>query len=145
MNKARLRQLGGFVPVGRVREEIRWTQVGDDGQAVRGDDGEPVELTATIYVRRQPFGLLDRLMAAGNDERSRSAVLISESVFLGDDGSERITYDEAYQLRDGLAAAMLLAINRVNGRFAAPGEPKNSTPPTSSGASSSSMGSAGQP
>jgi hypothetical protein len=47
-------------------------------------------------------------------------LIISESVLLGDEGSERFTYEDAFNLEPSLAEALISAANAVNGTEAAP-------------------------
>jgi len=109
MNLKELRERGGIVPSAPVKHDVSWTHL--DG------DGEEVTDTFTVYVVKHSFGTIERLLSVdGKDpERSRSAAFISESVMLGEDGSERLTYEDAYQLDAGLAKVLMEAISAVNG------------------------------
>lgn len=109
-----LQQLGGFISDALVKKDIEFTT----------DEGEKV--TATVHVKRLSIGEHERINNAVGDKQMVSATRISEAVTLGPKGSERITYQQAYQLSPELAVAMLTAINEVNG-----GARKNSKPPTS--------------
>jgi hypothetical protein len=113
MNLKELRERGGIVPSAPVKHEVTWTKT--------ADDGSPDPVTFTVYVRKHSFGTIERLFATdGKDpERSRAAAFISESIMLGEDGSERITYEDAYQLDAGLAKVLMDAISAVNGTGAA--------------------------
>lgn len=128
MNLEELKRRGAFVSAAPVPKEVSWTHV---------VDGEEVTDTFTIHVRRRSYGSVERVLAASmsDDGRSMSAAFIAESLLLGDDGSERISYEDAYQLDPSLAAVLVDAINEVNGLGRA--EPKNSQPPMNSGTSSS--------
>ncbi len=106
MKLAELKEKGGFVSADLVAKEVKWT---------RGDE----ELTFTIYVKRQSFGAMEKLFSAEGDQ-SKSAKFISECIFLGENGKERISYEDAYQLDPGLAAVFAQAVNEVNGA-----KPKN--------------------
>lgn len=109
MNLKELRERGGIVSSAPVKHEVTWDRTAEDGTA------DPV--TFTVYVRKHSFGSIERLFAADakDPERSRAAVFISESVLLGEDGSEQITYEDAYRLDPGLAKALMDAVSAVNG------------------------------
>lgn len=97
-----LRALGGFVSDKPVKKEIKFTI----------DDGD--ELSAFIHVRKLSVGDVEALFITDKEERSRTAKLISEAVTLGDDGKEKISFQDAYRLHTSLAAAMVNAFNEVN-------------------------------
>lgn len=106
MKRADLKAAGAFVSSALVAKEVKWS---------RGDE----EMVFTIHVKRQSFGAMEKLFSADGDQ-SKSAKFISECVFLGDSGEERISYEDAYQLDPGLAAVFAQAVNEVNGA-----KPKN--------------------
>lgn len=114
MNLKQLKEQGGFVDDKPAKEHVTWT---------RGD-GEKISFD--VHVVRQPFGVVDEVLKT-SDGRSQSARMISNCIRLGDDGKERLTYDDAFGLDPTLAFCLIAAINRVNA--------KKSTPPTSSGVS----------
>lgn len=97
-----LQALGGFVPDKPIRKEIKFTLDCDE------------EYSATIYVKKLSVGDYESLFVDGNDERGRTAKIIAESITLGEDGKERISFQQAYKLHPGLAAAMVAAFNEVN-------------------------------
>lgn len=131
-----LKKNGGIVPVAPVEKEVTWTRT--------DDSGEEVSDTFTIHVRRRSYGSIEKIITAGlsDSERSRSAMFISESLLLGEDGCQQISYEDAYQLHPTLAAVFVNAINEVNGLGRA--EPKKSQPPMSSGTNLSSTESAAE-
>lgn len=106
MKLSELKAKGGFVPSELVAKDVTWK---------RGDE----ELAFTIYVKRQSFGAMEKLFS-GDSDQSKSAKFISECIFLGENGKERISYEDAYQLDPGLAAVFAQAVNEVNGA-----KPKN--------------------
>ncbi len=98
-----LQKIGGFVSKEPAKEELTWTP----------PEGEPV--TFTVFIKRLSAGAIERLWVdTRKEDRSHSAALISESVWLGEDGKERLSYDQAFQLEMTLATALLDAIDRVN-------------------------------
>lgn len=106
-----LQKKGAFVPMAPVEKELTWKRT--------GADGEPVEDTFTVKVKRQSFGSVERVLAVDpkDPERSRSASMIAESILLeGEDGKDaNMSYAEAYSLEPSLGMVFLQAINDVNG------------------------------
>lgn len=127
MNLKELKAKGGLIPSALVPKEVTWKHVA-------ADTGKEEEDTFTIYVRKHSFGTVERLFS-GQDERNRSARYISESIMLGENGRDRLSFDDAFQLDTGLALIFIKAINDVNGTGS--DEPKNSLPLIESGAISS--------
>jgi tail assembly chaperone len=77
-----------------------------------------------VFVKRQSFGSIERLfLKDDDDDRSRSAAYIADTILLGDKGTEPMSYNDAYQLEPSLAKVLIEAINSVNGTGAT--EPKN--------------------
>lgn len=105
MDLATLQSKGGFVPRELVSKELTWTRV--------DDDGEQQTDTFSVFIAKRVFADVERIHNAP-DEQSKSAHLIAALVRLGTDGSERLTYDQAYQLDPSLAACFLNAITEVN-------------------------------
>lgn len=112
-----LKNLGGIVSDRPIRKSITFNLGGDD------------DLTADIHVKRLSVGDYESLFLSGNDEKSRTARVIAETITLGPDGKERISFQDAYRLHPNLASAMIEAFNEVNG------SKKPSRPATSSSAS----------
>jgi hypothetical protein len=113
MKLQELRDLGGFVPVEPVERVVTWT---------RPVDGELKSDTFSVLIKRQSFGVIEKLLMAENDDRSRSARFLAESILLGD-GKERMSYEDAYRLEPSLASALIEAVNAVNGTGRAAGKP----------------------
>lgn len=104
MNLKELRERGGFVASAPVPKEVEWKHT--------DETGEQVTDKFTVYVVKQSFGDVERLYVGGGD-RSKAASFIEQCIRLGD-GTERMSYDEAYQLDPGLAAVLVQAANEVN-------------------------------
>lgn len=101
MNLSDLQALGGFVDTEPVQKEVTW----------KGADGK--ENKGTVFVVRQPFGAVEQALSNAAD-RNQAAKLISLSIRLGEDGSESMTYEQAYSLHPNLAWAFAAAMNEVN-------------------------------
>jgi len=97
-----LRSFGGIVSDEPVKHPIRFS-IGDE------------EIEAHIFVRQLSIGDQERIFkAADNKDQSRAAAMISELVTLGEDGKQRIPFQDAYKLHPNLAGAMVAAIKQVN-------------------------------
>ena len=115
MDLKTLREKGGFVPSVPEKREVSWTHAADDGTEVTD--------TFTVFIRRMSCGVIDRInariraeMAKGGDPvLAHRALVISEAVLLGEDGTERLTYAEADNLEPALSEVLTGAINAVNG------------------------------
>ncbi len=107
MKLAELQNLGGFVPIEPVKVEVSWKHIPE------GQEEEKVD-TFDVYVRRRSFGSVERLFLSDDDERSKIARFIAESVLLGEE-KEKMTYEQAYQLEPSLGKALMDAVNKVNG------------------------------
>lgn len=104
-----LQDSGGIVPQVPVTKEVSWTHLNPEGDEVTD--------TFSVRVKRLTVGELERLWAeAGkNPGRSHSATMLSETVILGDEGEERLSYEQAFRLDPTLADALLAdAVNPVN-------------------------------
>jgi hypothetical protein len=108
MKLAELQEKGAFINSELVPKELLWTRV---------VDGEEVTDAFTVHVARLSYGVFERAigMAPQEGDRSLAAALIAAAVRLGDDGSERLTYDQAYSLEVGLATLLSNAVSEVNG------------------------------
>lgn len=85
------------------------------------------EITTEIFVRRLSIGIHEAMWTeARGKDASMTAKLLSQSVRLGENGEQQLSYEEAYRLHPEIALAMAKAVNEVNG-----GDRKNSVPPTS--------------
>ena len=108
MDLNRLRELGGIVSSIPVKREVSWGHL--------TDTGEEVTDTFTVHIRKHSCGTMERFHAARDaQDKSGPALIISESVLLGEDGAEPIPYDVAFQLDTRLARVLIDAINEVNG------------------------------
>lgn len=114
MDLKTLREKGGFVPAVPEKREVSWTHEAADGTEVTD--------TFSVYIRKVSCGVIDRIQAAaraavtgGGEGISQRALVISEAVRLGEDGSERLSYAEAEALEPSLAEVLIGAINAVNG------------------------------
>ncbi|WP_202844804.1 phage tail assembly chaperone family protein, TAC [Luteimonas saliphila] len=98
-----LRAKGALVSDVPVRKEITFKLDGSD------------DITAVIHVKKLSVGDHENLFLTGTDDKNRTCKLIAETITLGNDGKEKITFKDAYQLHPALAGAMLAAFNEVNG------------------------------
>lgn len=105
MDLRELKAKGGFVSAEPVPKEVEWTHADPE-------TGELVTDKFTVHIVKQSFGAVEKI-ALGDDHRSRSATFIAECIRLGD-GSERMTYEDAYSLDPGLANVLFEAIKKVN-------------------------------
>lgn len=100
MKLSELEKIGGLVSDKPVKKTIVWERSAGD------------EIEMDIYVKPISFGGFESFISDDiNPERSRSAMIISESILFGD---EQLPYEKAYQLKPSLAAALMKAINEVN-------------------------------
>jgi hypothetical protein len=104
MNLKELRERGGFVASAPIPRDVEWKHF--------DEAGEEVTEKFIVHVAKQSFGDIERLYL-GSDDRSKAATFISQCIRLGD-GTERMTYEDAYQLDPGLAAVLVQAANEVN-------------------------------
>lgn len=95
MNLQQLRESGGIVPSEPIKKTVKW----------RND-------TFNVFVVRQCFGSVEQLVQEA-DVNSRTAALIASFIRLGDDASEKMTYEDAYQLHPELAGEFVRVINEV--------------------------------
>lgn len=96
-----LKAAGGFVSDVPVKKQIKFNIEGQD-------------IDADIHVRRLSAGDYESIYVADTEGRSRTASIISQCITLGDDGKEKIKFEEAYKLHPNLAGAMVNAFNEVN-------------------------------
>lgn len=95
MNLQQLRDTGGIVSPDPVKKTVKW-------------NGEKF----VVYVVRQSFGSVETLVK-DLEGRSRSAALVASFIRLGDDASEHLSYEDAYQLHPDLAAEFVRVVNEV--------------------------------
>lgn len=139
MDLKKIKERGGFVSAEPVKKSVTWVHETNEGE---------VTDTFDVYVIRQSFGSVEKLLT-GLDDRSKAASFISASVrFLVSSEEaeayeilrrsdpalpvrmeflESMVYEDAFQLDPSLAGSLVRAINEVNG------EQKNSRPPMNSG------------
>lgn len=123
MDITELRKLGGVTPEEPELVEVVWDdrlKLPDSEGRVYGDpewvptygDGKVHKFNARV--KQICFGDIERLrrnpVDPENPDRSTNAVLISESVLLGEKGDERMSYEDAFKLKPSLAQAFLEAI-----------------------------------
>ena len=106
MNLKQLEEKGGLVSGEPVPKKVKWVR----------SDGEIVEFD--ILVKPLSYGRLERIIRdlksdEDDDDRSYNALVISECVVL--DEGERISYEDAYRMRPGLATAISNVVREVNG------------------------------
>lgn len=132
-----LMEKGGFVSPELIKKEVTWK------------DAKGGPATFDIFVKVPSAGTVDRhsqaLKASGADVQSGFAprpMLISATVFFDPEGKHGITYEKAFELKEGLCKAIFIAVTDVINAGAEAA--KNSQPPMSSGTSSSSTESAAE-
>lgn len=108
MNLKQLKAKGGIVDAQPVKKDISWTHL--DSKT-----GKQVTDTFTVYIRRQSFGVIERLFSQGESAQSRNASYLAASVSLGAEGDEALSYDDAFGLEPSLGFVILNAVNEVNG------------------------------
>ena len=102
MNLKELTKAGAFVSTETVEAPIEW-------------EGNKF----VAHVRKISFGDYESLSRV-SDDGSRSAMLLSKSLFLPDE-KRLMSYEEAYQLKPGLAAVLMKAVTKASGF----GDPKS--------------------
>lgn len=102
MDLERLKQAGGLVSDELAKKQGRWERV----------DGEVFEFE--FFVRRASYGEVRKLGITPSGLVGE-ALMIAACIRLGDDGSEQLTYDQAYNLDPALASVFLNAIGEEHG------------------------------
>ena len=102
MDLKKLREAGGLVPSSLTKRDVQWERA----------DGEKFDFS--VHVRRLSFGDIERIIDEEQKGRSRVANLIASAIRLGENGEERLSYDDAFQLDPGLAKAFATAVSEVN-------------------------------
>lgn len=97
-----LNSSGGFISATPIKRSITF----------KLDDG--IERTGDIHVKRLSIGDHEKLFMSVTDKQSRTALLISEVITLGEDGKEKISFEKAYKLHPALAAEMIKEYQAVN-------------------------------
>lgn len=103
MNIADLEKLGAFVSPSLDKIPVEWKHIFDGEERVDKFD---------IYIKKLSFGGFDRIYDISNKDKSTTALLISETVRLGEKGEQSLTYDDADRLEPSLAFALNEAINK---------------------------------
>ena len=107
MDLKALQEAGGFVADELVPETVKWKRKA--GKGMREEDFR-------VFIKPMSAGAIEELtsgMKAG--AKATRSLLIAESIRLGAEGKEKLTYEQAYSLKPELAQAMLDAIERANG------------------------------
>lgn len=109
MKLSELKARGAFLSKHPMKKEITWEHMDEQGE-------KQID-TFDIFVRRHSFGSMEKVLREDptDPEHSRNASMIAESILLGEDGKEPISYAEAYSLEPSLALEFVKAINEVNG------------------------------
>lgn len=131
MNKDELQRLGAYSQPDAKKETVEWVSPG----------GEPV--TFDVYILPRVAGAMFKARDVAKEvgDADNWSLYICTFVRLGDDGKQAFSYEEAYNLEPGLAAALVNAIVKVHG----PAEKKDLPPTTNSSVSSSSTESGAAP
>ena len=108
MNLQQLKAKGGIVDGALVKKEVTWVHT--DAKT-----GKDVTDKFYVHIRRQSFGVIERLFAPDEAEQSRNAKYIAGSVFLGEEGADPLSYEDAFNLESKLGFSILNAVNEVNG------------------------------
>ena len=125
MDKAALKERGGFVSTLPTKREVTWSHFTPEGEKV--DDKFYIHLIA------RSAGVMNQIRRASKEGQDEMALTISAFVRLGENGEEAISYEEALQLDDGL---QIVLVNAVSRNWSGRADPKNSQPPKSSGTTS---------
>lgn len=105
---------GAFAPKELVRKEISFDI---DGQTCN----------ATIHVKALGIGDYEAIYNDKDDKKSQTASAISEAILLGENGTERLSFEQAFRLKPEVANAMLTAFGEVNNPKKASADTTNSS------------------
>lgn len=132
MDLDKLKKAGAFVSDKPVEKTVVWERkrpvpTTDENGKNPGDKGwnptyQRDELEFTVSIKPLAYGEFERLVMHRDPEapqRSTNSLLISECVYFG---GEQMTYEQAYQLKPGLANAIVAKVNEVNRGSETPGE-----------------------
>lgn len=125
MDKKSLKARGGFVSGKPIKRSVEWAHV--------TPEGEDVVDKFDIYIYPRSAGVMNQIRTLAKEGKDERLLTISACVGLGIDGQERISYEEAQELDDGLQLVLVSAVMLF---WAAKADPKNSPPPTNSGTTS---------
>ncbi len=125
MDKKSLKARGGFVSGKPVRRSIEWAHI--------TPEGEDVVDKFDIHIYPRSAGTMNQIRTLAKEGKDERLLTISACIGLGERGEERLSYEEAHELDDGL---QLVLVSAVMVFWAAKADPKNSRPPTNSGTTS---------
>ena len=124
MDAGDLERIGAIVPVKPVEVWVDWPyEDPNTGETYKG---------LTVWVKKHSVGTVERLQLVDpEDQRSRIARYLAETVLLGDAGEQALSYEHAYRFDPMFAEAIAEAARAFNGRS----PEKKSRPPRKSGTS----------
>lgn len=102
---------GGVVDTTLVKKTKDWTRTGKNGEEVTDE--------ISFFVRRASHAMFKQaFIAAGKESANgldvdQDSALIVAHIRLGEDGSESLTYEQAFSLEHNLSALFVEAINEV--------------------------------
>lgn len=100
-----LREIGGILTGEAVPRGVTWK--------ITNDDGTETEHTFIVGVVKLGVAATERIWR-GQGDKSSWALAIHEAIRLGEDFTERISYEDACNLDNGLLAALSEATRSVN-------------------------------
>lgn len=101
-----LRARGGLIDPTLVKKDVTWKKTDADGNTE--------DVSFSVFVRKNSFGLLDLANQQAREGKSRSATVIAHGIRLGDKGEEELTYEDAYNLEPSLSVVLFQAFMEVN-------------------------------
>lgn len=122
MDKKSLKARGGFVTGKPVKRSVEWSHITPEGEDVKDQ--------FDIHIYPRSAGTMNQIRTLSKEGKDERLLTISACVGLGEHGEERLSYEEAQDLDDGLQLVLISAVMLF---WAGKADPKNSPPPTSSG------------
>src|SRR5690606_10246219 len=101
MDKKRLKARGGFVSALPAKFPVEWAHI--------TPEGEDVVDKFDIHIFPRSAGLMNQIRTLSKEGKDERLLTISACVGLGEDGRERLTYEEAQELDDGLQLVLISA------------------------------------